>query len=72
MKAKYIGPEYEFNNLSLVKGQEYDIQIEQTGPAIVVNGQPVISPNASMIVHINNVSIPYAPDLMQNAWQLLG
>ena len=71
MKAKYIGPEYEFNNVSLIKDQEYDIHIEQTVPQIVVNGQPIILGESTLFVHIGNVAIPYAPNLIENAWQII-
>lgn len=71
MKAKYIGPEYEFNNVSLIKDQEYDINIEQTGPQMVVNGQPVILGDLTLLVHVGNVAIPYAPNLIENAWQII-
>lgn len=71
MKAKYIGPEYEFNNVSLIKDQEYDINIEQTGPQMIVNGQPVVLGDSTLIVHVGNVAIPYAPNLIENAWQII-
>lgn len=72
MRAKYIGPEYEIQGLLLKKNKEYNIEIEHSGPQMIINGQPIITPDSSLIVHIDNVSIPYAPNLMNSHWQLLG
>lgn len=71
MKAKYIGPEYEFNNVSLIKDQEYDINIETNAPHMVINGQTIMLNEPTIIVHIGNVAIPYAPNLIENAWQII-
>ncbi len=71
MKAKYIGPEYDFDGLFLVKDKEYEIEIAMTGPQMVINGQPVITEDNSAIVSTEGKEIPYSPSLLEKHWDLL-
>lgn len=73
---RYIGQDMVWQNLippisqELKNGQSYDVQISSDSPQMIVNGQPMIHPNASILVNFDNgVSIPYAPDLFNNFWE---
>ena len=70
MKAKYLGPEYEFDGLSLVKDKEYEIEVGMTGPQVVINGQPVVTDDGTAVVLVEGKEIPYSPVLLGQHWNL--
>lgn len=69
MKAKYIGPEYEYEGLQLEKEKIYDVEVSVSGPQIMINGKPVYSDDSSVLVQVEGRTIPYAPNLIGNHWE---
>lgn len=73
---RYVGEDMVWHNLipqidqELKNGQYYDVQVSSDGPQMMVNGQPIVHPNSSVIVSFRNgVSIPYAPNLFHLFWE---
>ena len=75
-KVKYIGQKEEYTDILtkedivLSPGEYYDIDISLDGPQMVVNGQQMIHPDSTVLVHVGDkISIPYAPSLISNFWE---
>jgi uncharacterized protein YlzI (FlbEa/FlbD family) len=75
---KYIGESTEWHNLSpdvtieLKNGEDYDVQLQQEGPQMIVNGQMVIHPDTTIWAVFNGreqIRIPYAANLVNNFWR---
>lgn len=76
MESTYLAPSVSYTcpvtnqTIELEKGQQYDIEVESDGPVMIINGQQAIHPDSTFWVTVNNVRIPYAPNLIQNFWSL--
>lgn len=73
----YIGEDTVWNNLipnvqmELKNNQDYNVQFQQEGPQMIINGQPVITPDTTIwAVFQNGCKIPYAGNLIQNFWRI--
>ena len=75
MIFRYIEKDTIFHNLvprvdiQLINGECYDIELRIDSPQIIVNGQAVEHPDATIWVRVNGVEIPYAPSLLDNFWR---
>ena len=79
---KYIGPTHMFKaagldqqdlavrDFEVQEGQSYLVDLVPDGQRIVINGQNILTPGASIwVVFINErCKIPYAPELLSNHW----
>lgn len=79
MRAKYIGEDCVYadpvaaQSIMLENGQVYDIETEYEGPQLLVNGQMLIHPDATIWVVFSdkNIRMPYAPDLVDTQWTVV-
>ena len=77
--STYIGHTYTYTcpitneSIELVEGESYLIDIRVDGPRIVVNGQPIISPDSTywLMFDGGRVQIPYSPEALPKQWQEL-
>ena len=77
MMATYIGEDCVYadpisaKSIVLENNKQYDINTRYDEPSIVINNERVVlSPNATVWVTVEDVNIPYAPDLIQNFWKV--
>lgn len=78
--SSYIGPEQDYTDLlsgetvHLTPNQQYEIDIKQEGPTVIVNGQPVMHPDTTIWIILNNgaIQIPYSMEALPRQWTGLG
>lgn len=74
MRAKYIGEDcvytdqYAAKSVMLERDKEYDVEVHNTSPVFVVNGQHLISSDASIIITVEGCRIPYEPNRVEYFW----
>lgn len=73
----YIGEDTVWNNLLpntqivLKHGEDYNVQFQQDGPQVIMNGQPIITPQTTIwAVFPDGSKIPYAGNLVKNFWSI--
>lgn len=79
MIYRYIGDDTIFHNLvpcidkQLVNGKCYDVELQIDSPQIIVNGQAIAHPDATVWVVFpdKNIRMPYAPDLVDSQWRVM-
>ena len=75
--STYTGPTHTYvcpivnESIELIEGQSYLIDVRIDGPRIIVNGQPIISPDSTywLIFDGGRVQIPYSPEALPKQWQ---
>ena len=75
--ATYIGENCVYGDpisgksVVLENGKEYQAEFHYEGPQMIVNGQVIHHPDATIWAVLENgqVNIPYAPDLFSNFWK---
>ena len=75
--AKYIGEDMFYGDpvtgqsITLQNGAEYNVQFQYERPQMIVNGQAIHHPEATIWAVIDNgkVNIPFAPDLIRTFWE---
>lgn len=72
-KFTYIGPTQDFINVigpvwHVDNGNEYDINVEMTGPRVLINGVPQMHPDCTVWVHHDYTSMPYNPECFGKHW----
>lgn len=78
--SSYIGPERDYTDLlsgetiHLTPNQQYEIDIKQEGPTVIVNGQPVMHPDTTIWIILKDgaIQIPYSMEALPRQWTGLG
>ena len=77
VSSRYIGHTHTYTcpitneNIELIEGQSYLIDIRVDGPRVVINGQPIIMSDSTYWLIFDNgrIQIPYSPEALPKQWQ---
>lgn len=75
--SKYIGPTKDYTDaisgktIHLEQNKTYSLDIRQDGPVMVVNGQRVVHPDATIWLMFENgtIQMPYSIEALPKQWE---